>query len=138
MFYLKQEMKKTYEIESGKHADKYWEKDPNFASMKDFVDERETAHESENSDSGDDLAVTAVSVQTIDPYTKVQFVDPVKNTRCNHTYEKSTIEELIRTRKKQRCYHMGCTNKYNVTIEELVPDEELKRHLARLKARTAM
>lgn len=131
-------MKKIYEVESGKHAENFWERDANFSSMKDFVDERETVGENENSDQGEDLAVTGMSVQIIDPYTKVQFVDPVKNTRCNHTYEKSTIGELIQTRKKQRCYYMGCTNKHNITMAELVPDEELKRHLARLKARTAM
>jgi len=132
------EIKKIYEVELGKHTENFWETDANFSSLKDFADEKAAVNENEISIDGEDLAVTGMSVQIIDPYTKVQFVDPVRNSRCNHTYEKSTIEELIRTRKKQRCYYMGCTNKYNITTADLVPDGELKRHLARLKARTAM
>ena len=131
-------MKKNYEIETGKHNENFWEGDANFSSLKDFTDERENACQNEIVDEEADLAVTGMSVQTIDPFTKVEFADPMKNVRCNHSYEKSTIQELITTRRKVRCYYMGCTNKHNITMAELVPDEELKRHLARMKARNAM
>ena len=43
----------------------------------------------------DDLIVVKTEHNTIDPITKRQIVDPVKNKKCNHIYEKSTIYSMI-------------------------------------------
>lgn len=127
---LKREFSKAAE----KHCEGFWEKDALYASMKDFEAEG-AENPDEEVDDGEDLAVTGVTIQTIDPYTKREFVDPVKNTVCNHSYEKETILHLINTTRKVRCYHMGCNNRTAIKVENLVPDEDLKRHLARLRAR---
>lgn len=74
-----------------------------------------------------------MAVQTIDPYTKKEFVDPVKNIKCNHSYERATITELLKAQKPPRCYHMGCNNK-QVLAKDLRADEDLRRHMARLRA----
>ena len=43
----------------------------------------------------DDLIVVKTEHNTIDPITKRQIVEPVKNKKCNHIYEKSTIYSMI-------------------------------------------
>jgi hypothetical protein len=37
-----------------------------------------------------------------------------------------------------RCYWMGCNNRHAIRAIDLVPDDELKRHITRLKARAAI
>ncbi len=125
-------MSKAFE----KHPEGFWERDRLYSSMKDFNAEGQHQEEEEPAD-GEELAVTGVQIQTIDPYTKKEFVDPVKNRRCNHPYEKETILELIGRSKQTtvRCYHMGCNNRVPIQSSDLIPDDDLKRHMARLKAR---
>ena len=74
-----------------------------YKSMKDFKENADGEMEVDGAtgDDGDDLAVTGEQIQTIDPYTKKEFVDPVKNKLCGHPYEKETIFELIRDKKKK-------------------------------------
>ena len=101
--------------------------------MKNFDGMDEGEQEENNVDDGEELACTSQTIQTIDPYTKVQFSDPVKNRNCNHPYEKTTIEELLKTKARVRCYHMGC--RVMVEAQDLVPDDELRRYIVRVKAR---
>ena len=131
-------LKQKFSEEVGKHADGHWEKDALYTSMKDFAADGQEEQEAMDDD-GDELAVTGQTIQTIDPYSKREFVDPVKNIRCNHSYEKDTIMEVIRNHRDSRgprCYHMGCNNR--VQSEDLVPNEDLKRHLARIRGRAAV
>ena len=43
----------------------------------------------------DDLIVIKTEHNTIDQEAKKQIVEPVKNKKCNHIYEKSTIYSMI-------------------------------------------
>jgi SUMO ligase MMS21 Smc5/6 complex component len=45
--------------------------------------------------SDDDLIVVKTEYNTVDPITKKEIVDPVRNKRCNHVYERSTIYSMI-------------------------------------------
>lgn len=127
-------MKTTYTKESEKHPDGFWESDAMYASMKDFNSEL-IAQQDQAGNDDDELAVTNETIQMIDPYTKQEFTDPVKNKVCGHTYERSVITELLATHVHgQKCYWMGCKNR-NVRKDDLEPDYELRRHMARLKAR---
>jgi SUMO ligase MMS21 Smc5/6 complex component len=130
-----QEVEKAFEHETSRRPEEFWLQDRNYKSLVDFsqASENEAAAE----DDGEDIAVTSQAIQTIDPYTKKEFVDPVKNVVCNHAYERSTIMELLRAGRAPRCYHMGCNNK-KVLASDLVPDDDLKRHMARLRARSDM
>lgn len=53
----------------------FWERDSLFASMKNF-DGMEEEQVENNEDDGEELACTSQTIQTIDPYTKVEFSDP--------------------------------------------------------------
>ena len=48
---------------------------------------------------------------TIDPITKKEIVDPVRNKKCKHIYEKSTMNHMIdrarENNKPVRCPYMG-------------------------------
>lgn len=106
--------------------------------MKNFTEEEDLNSGDPEMNDEDDLAVTGVTVQTIDPYSKREFTDPVKNIRCKHSYEKEIIFDLMSKNSKVRCYWMGCNNRIPIKSQDLVPDDELKRHMTRLKARVAI
>ena len=53
------------------------------------------AESPEESSDEDDLIVVKTEHNTIDPITKKQIVEPVKNKKCNHIYEKSTIYSMV-------------------------------------------
>ena len=132
-----QEVEKAFEHETSKRQEEFWLQERNYSSLVDFSQGSESEAAAAADDDGEDIAVTSQAIQTIDPYTKREFVDPVKNVVCNHAYERSTIMELLKAGRAPRCYHMGCNNK-KVLASDLVPDDDLKRHMARLRARSDM
>ncbi|CAD7014872.1 unnamed protein product [Ceratitis capitata] len=73
-----------------------------------------------------------VQVNLNDPLTKRRMVDPVKNTICGHTYEKSSIQDAIQINPMLRCPVAGCGNNQYITTAHLKPDKALKLHLQRL------
>jgi SUMO ligase MMS21 Smc5/6 complex component len=74
----------------------------------------------------DDVAV-GNSVSNIDPITKQPIQCAVRNQKCNHVYDKSSIAESLRYNSRLRCPIIGCGNKQFVTMADLVEDKELQR-----------
>ena len=44
----------------------------------------------------DDPTVVMSQLPTVNPITKKQMTDPVRNNKCNHIYQKSTIHAMIK------------------------------------------
>ena len=76
---------------------------------------KETPPSSSDSSSDDDLIVVKTEHNTIDPITKKQIVEPVRNKRCNHIYEKSTSYSMIdmarENQKPGRRPYRGCNQR---------------------------
>ena len=81
-----------------------------------------------DSSSEDDLIVVKTQHNTIDPITKKQIVEPVRNKKCNHIYEKSTIYSMIdmarENSKTVRCPYIGC-NQRDFRKNDLVKDKDV-------------
>merc|ERR1712112_762474 len=81
---------------------------------------------SSDSSSEDDLIVVKTEHNTIDPITKKQITEPVRNKKCNHIYEKSTIYSMIdlarENSKPVKCPYMGC-NERDFKKTDLVRDK---------------
>merc|ERR1719500_1005082 len=84
----------------------------------------------------DDLIVVKTEHNTIDPITKKQIVEPVRNKKCNHIYEKSTIYSMIdlarENSKSVKCPYMGCNCK-DFKKTDLVKDKEVLGHLKKVR-----
>ena len=84
----------------------------------------------------DDLIVVKTDYNTVDPITKKEIVEPVRNKKCNHVYEKSTIYSMIdlarENSKPVRCPYMGC-NCRDFKKTDLVKDREVAGHLTKVK-----
>merc|ERR1719192_2630247 len=96
--------------------------------------EKERIPSAESDD--DDLIVVKTEHNTIDPITKKQIVDPVRNKKCNHIYEKSTIYSMIdlarENSKPVKCPYMGC-NERDFKKTDLIKDKEVLGHIHVLK-----
>jgi len=90
---------------------------------------------SSSSGSDDDLIVVKTEHNTIDPITKKQIVDPVRNKKCNHIYEKSTIYSMIdlarENSKPVKCPYMGC-NERDFKKTDLVRDKTVLNHISEI------
>lgn len=65
----------------------------------------------------------------IDPLSKKQILNPVKNIVCNHVYEEATIKEAIKVNPRTKCPYLGCGSKQPVRVENLVRDDVLRRKI---------
>ena len=63
--------------------------------LSDTTDEEEVNSAATIDADSDDLIVVKTEHCTIDPITKKQITDPVRNKKCSHIYEKSTIYGMI-------------------------------------------
>ena len=61
----------------------------------DILDKGVTASQQVPEDGDDDLVATNVQLNTVDPITKGKIKDPVRNRKCDHVYEKSSILQLM-------------------------------------------
>ncbi|XP_055629954.1 E3 SUMO-protein ligase NSE2-like [Toxorhynchites rutilus septentrionalis] len=76
----------------------------------------------------DDLHVEE-TICDIDPITKRPLEIPVRNKICNHVYEKSSIEALLKNNPRTRCPVMGCAANQFVTLTDLAEDRMLQHKL---------
>lgn len=77
----------------------------------------------------EEVLITQNTISVIDPISKMRMVDPVKNKKCGHHYEKSIVLQMIARNPATRCPMIGCTVK-KVKAKDLVPDDQLRRYLA--------
>lgn len=57
------------------------------------------------------LICTQSAINSIDPITKKLIITPFKNKICSHVYEKQSILEYIKMKKKlAKCPYVGCSN----------------------------
>ena len=64
-------------------------------------------------------------INTIDPITRLEMKDPVRNTLCGHTYERSSITQLISINPRQKCPMAGCANKTPVSQNNLIVNSDV-------------
>ena len=83
-----------------------------------------SASEGEESDTENE------GINTLDPVTNQTIVDPVKNTTCGHSYEKSSITRLMK-KPGMLCPAIGCS--VPLKDAKLVEDFDLKRYLESIK-----
>ena len=74
-------------------------------------------------DDGEIIATETLSI--IDPITRKEMKDPVKNTLCGHTYERSSITQLISINPRQKCPMAGCANKTPVSLNNLIVNSDV-------------
>ena len=70
-------------------------------------------------------------ISTLDPVTNQTMIDPVKNTICGHSYERSTIARLMQKKPDMVCPAIGCV--IPLKNAELVDDVSLKKYIANRK-----
>uniref|UniRef100_A0A8C7KG46 E3 SUMO-protein ligase NSE2 n=1 Tax=Oncorhynchus kisutch TaxID=8019 RepID=A0A8C7KG46_ONCKI len=79
-----------------------------------------------------DVAVTQSEVNFTCPLTQVEMVNPMKNKKCNHHYDRDAIMGMIKARqnqkKKLRCPVVGCGNT-DVKQGDLILDQIMKRQI---------
>ncbi|XP_076006512.1 E3 SUMO-protein ligase NSE2 [Genypterus blacodes] len=80
----------------------------------------------------EDIAVTQSQVNFTCPLTQVDMVNPMKNKKCNHVYDREAILCLIKKRVSQKkkccCPVVGCGNS-EVKETDLVLDQMLRRKI---------
>ncbi|XP_055538261.1 E3 SUMO-protein ligase NSE2-like [Wyeomyia smithii] len=114
----------------------------NLKRYKDFISQAkllltgDDSGPSPNQQYDEDLEVEA-AISEIDPITKRPLEIPVRNQKCNHVYEKSSIESLIKNNARTRCPVMGCAASQYVTLADLVEDKMLQ-HKLMLQRRQSM
>ncbi|CAK9811911.1 E3 SUMO-protein ligase NSE2 [Anthophora quadrimaculata] len=80
-------------------------------------------------DADEELLLTGGYINVIDPISKKRIVDPVKNTKCGHTYDRESITQILKINKKTRCPVVGCKSKEFVTFKDLRTDIVTKAYL---------
>ncbi|XP_066970197.1 E3 SUMO-protein ligase NSE2-like [Macrobrachium rosenbergii] len=77
----------------------------------------------------DDLVATEEEVNIIDPITKTRMTEPVRNRICGHVYEKSSVLQMIRQKKRKgfRCPTMACANRSPINPQDLIDAPDVLR-----------
>lgn len=64
-----------------------------FKDNEDFIDK--------NMEQDDEIQATQEDINILDPFTKKEMINPVRHVPCGHVYEKTTILQLIKERKRK-------------------------------------
>ncbi|CAL7946951.1 unnamed protein product [Xylocopa violacea] len=83
----------------------------------------------EDDDEDVELQLSGGYLNVIDPISKKRIVDPVKNTKCGHTYDRESITGMLKINNKTRCPVMGCKSTDFVTLSQLRSDIVMKAYL---------
>ena len=71
---------------------------------------------------------------TVDPITKKEIEEPVRNVKCKHIYEEATIynmmEQARKSKKPVRCPYIGCSEK-DFKKADLVKEEKMEKTYAK-------
>jgi len=96
-----------------------------------------------NEDSDDDIAIDRERISTRCPITLREFEEPVKSTKCNHSFERKAIFEMINQSRPPtaaersrfisnvQCPATGCDQ--NLTKDDLTTDAVLVRRIRRIQ-----
>lgn len=71
----------------------------------------------------------------IDPFSKTEIRNPVKNKTCGHVYDGDQLRKVLEGRganQRQRCPIVGCSNRA-VTLEDCAVDHKTKALIQRLR-----
>lgn len=75
-------------------------------------------------DAGGEIIATE-TINTMDPITRQEMTDPVKNTLCGHTYDRASILQIIKKNPRTKCPMAGCANKTPVNENNLISDSDV-------------
>ncbi|XP_056142719.1 E3 SUMO-protein ligase NSE2 [Lampris incognitus] len=108
-------------------------------ALKDVIESSSSQESAVNGEEVDeDITVTQSQVNFNCPLTQMEMVNPVKNKKCNHHYDETSILSLIKARKRQQkkcsCPVVGCVNR-DVKKSDLVLDPIVKRMIQNQKGR---
>jgi SUMO ligase MMS21 Smc5/6 complex component len=98
-------------------------------------DEPETATQAPTAD--EDFAIENSQTDHIpmDPFTRHEVQEPLRNKHCKHVYDKEGITNYINQSRKARCPVIGCNNRQVITFNDLVEDLELSAQIQRIRHR---
>ncbi|XP_049273039.1 uncharacterized protein LOC119396413 isoform X2 [Rhipicephalus sanguineus] len=104
----------------------------NHMAYKDVLRITSRAEEVTSSQGADDIIMTEDlgNTQWKDPITQKDIEVPVKNTKCGHIYDKSSISVYIKGTRHPRCPYLGCANKTLLNMKDLVDDHFVARILS--------
>ena len=78
----------------------------------------------DSEENGDDEVIMTAKDSFVDPVTKRPIKNPVRNTLCNHLYDRESITRLTQMNPKTKCPIAGCSNKQSVSVDQLETDFE--------------
>jgi len=83
----------------------------------------------DDDDSDEDMLVTQAELNPNCPITRKPFVKPMRNKKCNHTYDQEGIDMLLAQRPSFKCPVPACCNKDPVFERDLEVDRRMMRIL---------
>ncbi|XP_017872105.1 PREDICTED: E3 SUMO-protein ligase NSE2 [Drosophila arizonae] len=73
-------------------------------------------------------------VSMFDPWSKKLMLNPVRNTKCGHHYEKDSVDAMLQGNSGIRCPVVGCPIKSCISLKHLEPDIALREKIRAYKA----
>lgn len=85
----------------------------------------------QQAEDNEDFQMEDQDLSLIDPFSKQQILDPVRNSICNHLYDRKSVMDAVLLNKRTRCAYVGCSNRQPITPLNLISDDILKARLDR-------